>query len=139
MKKHEKTFSEDVFEAIGTFETKKLIKFAGARNCYEVEENILSPILIGSKTSKSQKYESFVFKIIIVEFCVIRYLAEAGAAGGEMSNVERQVLQSNPLLEALGNACTLRNDNSSRFGKLIEMQFEDCKIADGTKHKRLAG
>ena len=76
---------------------------------------------------------------IIVEFCVIRYLAEAGAAGGEMSNVERQVLQSNPLLEALGNACTLRNDNSSRFGKLIEMQFEDCKIADGTKHKRLAG
>ena len=116
-----------------------MIKFAGARNCHEVEEKIGAQFSSARKRQNHRNnYESFVFQII-VEFCVIRYLAEAGAAGGEMSNVERQVLQSNPLLEALGNACTLRNDNSSRFGKLIEMQFEDCKIADGTKHKRLAG
>ena len=56
---------------------------------------------------------------------VMRFLALAGAGGTEssMSKVERQVLDSIPVLEALGNAKTLRNENSSRFGKYIELQF----------------
>ncbi|KAL6642959.1 hypothetical protein ACP70R_021140 [Stipagrostis hirtigluma subsp. patula] len=56
---------------------------------------------------------------------IMRYLTFVGGrATGDIRSVEQQVLESNPLLEAFGNARTVRNDNSSRFGKFVEIQFD---------------
>ncbi|EGB09599.1 hypothetical protein AURANDRAFT_23936, partial [Aureococcus anophagefferens] len=55
---------------------------------------------------------------------VLGYLCRrvASASSGP-SDLDRRLLDSNPILEALGNARTLRNDNSSRFGKFLKLQF----------------
>ncbi|KAJ4784283.1 Myosin-related family protein [Rhynchospora pubera] len=49
----------------------------------------------------------------------MQYLASLGGGSG----IEYEILQTNPILEAFGNAKTARNNNSSRFGKLIEIHF----------------
>ncbi|ENN78188.1 hypothetical protein YQE_05340, partial [Dendroctonus ponderosae] len=52
----------------------------------------------------------------------MRYFATVGGNATD-TQVERKVLASSPIMEAIGNAKTTRNDNSSRFGKFIELQF----------------
>ncbi|CAG7886841.1 unnamed protein product [Brassica rapa] len=57
---------------------------------------------------------------------LMQYLADMGGrAVSEGRSVEKKVLESNPVLEAFGNAKTVRNNNSSRFGKFVEIQFDE--------------
>ncbi|KAG2220418.1 hypothetical protein INT45_000643 [Circinella minor] len=84
--------------------------------------------------------ESGAGKTVSAKF-IMRYFATADdqeSVGkkkkeGGMTEVEEQILATNPIMEAFGNAKTTRNDNSSRFGKYIEIQFDSGNNIIGAK------
>jgi len=83
----------------------------------------------GSRGALSQSIlisgESGAGKTVSTKVC-LEYLTTVGKsaeASEANSVVMERILQSNPILEAFGNARTIRNDNSSRFGKLMETWF----------------
>ena len=66
---------------------------------------------------------------------VIQYLAFIAGrqtADGSRGELEEQLVQANPILEAFGNAKTIRNDNSSRFGKFMKVQFAQSGVMVGS-------
>ncbi|KAH9636910.1 hypothetical protein HF086_011746 [Spodoptera exigua] len=73
--------------------------------------------------------ESGAGKTVSAKYAM-RYFAAVGGNASE-TQVERKVLASSPIMEAIGNAKTTRNDNSSRFGKFIEIHFDNVYRISG--------
>ncbi|TDH73311.1 hypothetical protein CCR75_007396 [Bremia lactucae] len=117
--------------------------FAVARAAYmDIVQNGRSQSILISGESGAGKTEAT--KIMMTYFAVTCGTSHTSTASSNplevnpalelpsRTTIEEQVLQSNPILEAFGNARTVRNDNSSRFGKFIELRFRD-------QRQRLAG
>ena len=66
--------------------------------------------------------ESGAGKTVAAKF-IMDYISKISGGGDRAGHVKNVVKFSNPLLEAFGNAKTVRNNNSSRFGKYVEILF----------------
>merc|ERR1719290_231196 len=101
--------------------------FAIVDNAYQnmlIDHDNQSMLITGEsgagKTENTKKVIQYIAKVAGVEK---KKDEEPAPGGGVKGDLDEQVVQANPLLEAFGNAKTTRNNNSSRFGKFIRCHF----------------
>jgi len=108
-----------------------------APHIYAVADRTFSE-MCGSRTNQSVLIsgESGAGKTEATKI-VLQYLMQRSEGGGA-GNIQQQILDSNPVLEAFGNAKTVRNNNSSRFGKFFQVQFnQENSVVGGQVTKYL--
>lgn len=138
------TYIGDILLAVNPFKPLDIYSFE--ISCKYADFNLrqsLPPHIFGV----ADKAYSAMFRYGKRQSCVIS--GESGAGKTESSkylighiishcssskpNLQEKILQVNPLLEAFGNASTIMNDNSSRFGKYLELLFRHDGTVVGAK------
>ncbi|EDQ89910.1 uncharacterized protein MONBRDRAFT_16848 [Monosiga brevicollis MX1] len=91
--------------------------FAVADQAYRsMRDELLDQVILISGESGAGKTEA--------SKKILQFLALSSTNTGKAGNIRDRLLQSNPILESFGNAKTIRNDNSSRFGKYMACNFD---------------
>ncbi|MEE6487309.1 hypothetical protein FKM82_014858 [Ascaphus truei] len=100
---------------------------------YALTDNMYRNMLIdGENQCVIISGESGAGKTVAAKY-IMGYISKVSGGGSQVQHIKDIILLSNPLLEAFGNAKTVRNNNSSRFGKYFEIQFSRGGEPDGGK------
>uniref|UniRef100_A0A674BIL8 Unconventional myosin-X-like n=1 Tax=Salmo trutta TaxID=8032 RepID=A0A674BIL8_SALTR len=99
--------------------------FAVANECYRcLWKRHDSQCVLISGESGAGKTEST--KLLLQFLSVMSQRSDGTAQSERSTRVEQSIIQSSPIMEAFGNAKTVYNNNSSRFGKFIQLHFSQC-------------
>uniref|UniRef100_H2YMX1 Myosin motor domain-containing protein n=1 Tax=Ciona savignyi TaxID=51511 RepID=H2YMX1_CIOSA len=122
--------SVNPYQQLGFYTPYHMEKYQGV-NFYEMPPHVYA---IADNTYRSMRNESSNQCILIsgesgsgkteASKYILQYLSVCSASNEQVEYIKSRLLQSNPVLEAFGNAKTHRNDNSSRFGKYMDIEFD---------------
>jgi len=129
--------SVNPYKSLPYFTSKEVEQYSGAAayenppHVYALTDDAFRNMLIeGENQCVIISGESGAGKTVSAKF-IMNYITKVTGGGSEIQRIKEAILESNPLLEAFGNAKTLRNNNSSRFGKYMEIQFSRAGQPDG--------
>ncbi|KAK7158029.1 hypothetical protein R3I93_009279 [Phoxinus phoxinus] len=131
--------SVNPFKQLPYFTDREIELYQGAAqyenppHIYALADNVYRNMMIDSENQcVIISGESGAGKTVAAKY-IMSYISKVSGGGPKVQHVKDIILQSNPLLEAFGNAKTVRNNNSSRFGKYFEIQFSRGGEPDGGK------
>ncbi|KAM8920932.1 unconventional myosin-Ie-like isoform 2-T2 [Pelodytes ibericus] len=131
--------SVNPFKQLPYFTDREIELYQGAAqyenppHIYALADNMYRNMLIdGENQCVIISGESGAGKTVAAKY-IMGYVSKVSGGGPKVQQVKDIILKSNPLLEAFGNAKTVRNNNSSRFGKYFEIQFSRGGEPDGGK------
>jgi len=129
--------SVNPFKAMSYFTEKEVEMYQGAAtyenppHVYALADNMYRNMTIDNENQcVIISGESGAGKTVVAKF-IMDYISKISGGGDRATHVKNVVKYSNPLLEAFGNAKTVRNNNSSRFGKYVEILFNAGQPAGG--------
>ncbi|XP_068934233.1 unconventional myosin-XIX isoform X2 [Petaurus breviceps papuanus] len=98
------------------------------RNVRSLLEPVDQSIIVSGESGAGKTWTS---RCLMKFYATVANSSASQETHETVERIEKRVLDSNPVMEAFGNACTLRNSNSSRFGKYIQLQLNRTQQITG--------
>ncbi|XP_056672438.1 unconventional myosin-XIX isoform X3 [Monodelphis domestica] len=98
------------------------------RNVKSLLEPVNQSIIVSGESGAGKTWTS---RCLMKFYATVANPSASQESHETVERIEKRVLDSNPVMEAFGNACTLRNSNSSRFGKYIQLQLNRAQQMTG--------